>query len=52
MSKKDIRTDLYTQANYAKKVGLSRQRINQMVIKKELKTLTINGAILIKDEKR
>lgn len=45
---KEIRRDLFTQAEYAKKVGLTPARINQMVKKGELKTITINGATLIK----
>jgi len=45
---KEIRTDLYTQAEYAKKIGLTRGRVNQMVKAGELKTVTVNGATLIK----
>lgn len=45
---KEIRRDLFTQAEYAKKVGLTPARINQMVKNGELKTITINGATLIK----
>lgn len=40
-------TKLITQNEYAKKVGLSPQRINQLVKSKELKTVTILGATLI-----
>ena len=40
-------TKLITQNEYAKKVGLTPQRINQMVKAKELKTITILGATLI-----
>jgi hypothetical protein len=45
---KEIRKDLYTQSEYAKLKGVSRARINQMVKAGELKTLTVNGGILIK----
>jgi len=48
MMSKEIRHDIYTQAEYAKKIGVSRARVNQMVKNGELKTLTINGATLIK----
>lgn len=46
---KEIRTDLYTQKEYSKKVGLTPARINQMVKNGELKVLVIKGAKLIKD---
>ncbi len=46
--KKEIRTDLFTQSEYAKRIGVSRARVNQMVKAGELKTVTVNGAILIK----
>ena len=48
MMSKEIRHDVYTQAEYAKKIGVSRARVNQMTKNGELKTLTINGATLIK----
>ncbi len=48
MKSKEIRYDIYTQAEYAKKIGVSRARVNQMAKNGELKTLTINGATLIK----
>lgn len=47
---KDKKVDvskLMTQKQYAEKVGLTRQRINQMVKNKELKTVNILGATLI-----
>lgn len=44
----EIRTDLYTQTEYAKKMGLTPQRINQMIKEKKLKIVRVNGAILIK----
>lgn len=48
MMRKEIRKDLFTQSEYAKRIGVSRSRINQMVKNNELKTVTVNGAILIK----
>lgn len=47
---KEIRKDLYTQAEYAKKVGKTRAWVNQKVKSEELNTLTINGATLVKTE--
>ena len=41
------RTKLYTQVEYAKKVGLSEARISQKVKAKEIKTIEINGGTLI-----
>jgi len=41
------RTKLITQAEYAKLIGLTRARINQMVKAKEVKTVSIKGATLI-----
>lgn len=38
---------LMTQSAYAEKMGISRQRVNQMVKSKEIKTVKIDGAILI-----
>lgn len=38
---------LYTQSEYAKLKGLTRQRINQLVKSKDIKTVEINGAVLI-----
>lgn len=45
---KEIRKDIYTQSEYAKLIGITRARVNQMVKAGELKTLTVNGATLIK----
>lgn len=45
---KELRKDLYTQAEYAKKIGLSAARVNQMIKNGQLKTVTINGATLVK----
>lgn len=44
----EIRTDLYTQKEYAKLIGKTPARVNQMVKDKELKIVVINGAKLIK----
>ena len=44
----EIRTDLYTQKEYAKKIGKTPARVNQMVKDKKLKIVVINGAKLIK----
>ena len=44
--KVDIRK-LYTQSAYAKLIGKTRARVNQMVKAKELKTVDITGATLI-----
>ena len=41
------RTKLYTQVEYAKKVGLSEARISPKVKSKEIKTIEINGGTLI-----
>lgn len=45
---KEIRKDIYTQAEYAKHMGVSRARVNQMIKEGSLKTLTVKGATLIK----
>lgn len=44
----EIRQDLYTQAEYAKKIGVSRARVNQMIKEKSLKVVQIKGATLVK----
>lgn len=44
----EIRRDLYTQSEYAKKIGVSRQRINQMVKEGLLKLVKVEGTVLIK----
>lgn len=41
------RTKLITQSAYARLKGISKQRVNQLVKAKEIKTIAINGAILI-----
>jgi len=45
---KEIRKDLFTQADWAKKVGKSRAWVNQQIKAGNIKTVTINGAILVK----
>ena len=44
------RTKLFTQAEYAKKTGVSRARINHMVKANQLKVVEIQGAKLIYSE--
>jgi hypothetical protein len=44
------RTKLYTQKEYASKVGLSEARISQKVKAKEIKTIEINGGTLIYED--
>ena len=48
--KKEIRQDLYTQSEYAKLIGVSRARVNQMIKNGDLSTVTVNGATLVKNE--
>lgn len=45
---KEIRQDVYTQAEYAKKIGKSRAWVNQQIKAGNLKTLTVKGATLVK----
>jgi hypothetical protein len=47
-SKKEIRTDLYTQTEYAKKIKMTQARVNQLIKEGKLHTVTVNGATLIK----
>lgn len=46
----EIRQDLFTQSEYAKRVGLTKARINQMIKRGEgnLKLVKVNGTVLIK----
>jgi len=44
------RTKLYTQVEYAKKIGLSEARVSQKVKAKEIKTISINGGTLIYED--
>ena len=46
--KKEIRTDLYTQTAYAKKIGVSQPRVAQMMKAGDLNCVYVNGAVLIK----
>ena len=45
---KEIRQDLYTQAEYAKMVNKTRAWVNQKIKAGEIKTLKIKGATLVK----
>ncbi len=45
---KEIRRDIYTQSEYAKLIGVTRARVNQMIKEGNIKTLKINGATLVK----
>jgi hypothetical protein len=45
---KEIRTDVYTQAEYAKMIGKSRAWVNQQIRAGNIKTLTVKGAVLVK----
>jgi hypothetical protein len=42
-----IRKDLYTQAAFARKVNKTRAWVNQQIKAGNLKTITINGAVLV-----
>lgn len=46
---KEIRQDIYTQAEYAKKVKKTRAWVNQQIKAGNIRTLTINGATLVKE---
>lgn len=46
--KKEIRKDVYTQAEYARRLKKTRAWVNQQVKEGNLPTLTVNGATLIK----
>lgn len=41
------RTKLYTQSEYARKIGKDRSTVNKMAKSGQLKTVTIRGAVLI-----
>ncbi len=45
----ELRKDLYTQSEYAKKIGKTKAWVNQKVKSKELSAVLVNGTILIKD---
>jgi len=44
----EVRTDLYTQNEYAKLIGVSRQRVYKMVKDGDLKIVEVKGTVLIK----
>lgn len=46
--KKEIRKDLYTQTEYAKKICKSVAWVNRLIKEHKVNTVTINGAVLIK----
>lgn len=46
----EVRQDLYTQTEYAKLLGVSRQRVNFMVKNGDLKVVEVKGTVLIKVE--
>lgn len=46
---KEIRKDIFTQAAYAKKIGKTRAWVNQQIKAGNIKTITVNGAVLVKD---
>lgn len=46
--KKEIRQDLYTQTEYAKKIGVSQPRVAKMMKDGQLNVVFVNGAVLIK----
>lgn len=46
--KKEIRKDLYTQTEYAKKICKSVPWVNKLIKEQKVSTVTINGAVLIK----
>lgn len=41
------RTKLMTQAAYARKIGVDRARVNQMIKANEIKVVKIDGATLV-----
>jgi hypothetical protein len=45
---KEIRQDIYTQSEYAKKVGKTRAWVNQQIKAGNISTLTVKGAVLVK----
>lgn len=46
--KKEIRIDLYTQTEYAKKICKSVPYVNKLIKEQKVNTVTVNGAVLIK----
>lgn len=47
-TKKEIRRDLYTQSEYAKKICKSVAWVNRLIKEQKVDTVTVNGAVLIK----
>ena len=48
---KEIRTDLYTKAEYARLVGFTSAYVGQIAKRGELRTLRVCGGVLIKIDK-
>ena len=48
MAKKEIRQDVATQTEYAKMVGKTPQWVNQQIKARNLDTLHVKGAVLVK----
>lgn len=46
--KKEIRQDLFTQTEYAKKIGKSTAWVSKLIKERKVSTVTVNGATLIK----
>jgi len=46
--KKEIRQDLYTQTEYAKKICKSVPYVSKLIKEQKVNTVKVNGAILIK----
>jgi len=44
----EVRKDLYTQSEYAKLIGVTRQRVNQMLKEGSLNIVEVRGTKLIK----
>lgn len=47
-AKKEIRQDLFTQTEYAKRIGKSVAWVNRLIKENQVNTVTVNGAVLIK----
>jgi hypothetical protein len=45
---KEVRQDVYTQTEYAKKIGKTKAWVNQQIKAGNLKTLSVKGATLVK----
>lgn len=46
--KKEVRLDLYTQTEYAKKICKSVPYVNKLIKEGKINTVTVNGTTLIK----